>query len=264
LNSAYIAGIGLSGPGLDGWAAGRAVLAGIEAYQPADLPRPTGASLPAIERRRSTLVTRLAVDVAGAALGGADPGSIAAVFASSGGEVQVIHDIFEQLAGTDRRLSPTAFHNSVHNAASGYWSIATGCRGPTDSLCAYDDSLGSGLAEALLRCGAEGMDTLLVAYDLPPPLPIAEFRPLSAPFGVALLLRAAAGPGAIGELRGRFLAEALPATRMDDPGLERLRLGNPAARSLPLLVALARGAEAEILIGCGMGGSLWLEVRPWP
>lgn len=259
----YIAGVGLLGPGLEGWAASRAILAGIEPYAPAAMPRPTGAGLPATERRRATLVTRLAVDVAGAALGGADPGNIVAVFASSGGEVEVIHGIFEQLAGPDRRLSPTAFHNSVHNAASGYWSIATGCRGAVDSLCGYDDSFGSGLAEALLRCGLDGKEVLLVAYDLPPPFPVAEFRPLSAPFGVALRLRASAAPGVIAELRGGFLPEGLPATRLDDPGLESLRLGNPAARGLPLLAALAGDRDAEIRLGCGMGGCLRLEVRPW-
>jgi hypothetical protein len=263
MKGVYVAGIGVLGPGLEGWAASRPVLAGIDAYAPATLSRPTGAGLPATERRRSTVVTRLAVDVASAALGGTGLGNVAAVFASSGGEVDVIHGIFDQLAGTDRRLSPTAFHNSVHNAASGYWSIATGCQGAIDSLCAYDDSFGSGLAEALLRCGHDGRDVLLVAYDLPPPLPILEFRHLFAPFGVALLFKASAGPGTIAELRGGFLPEDLPATRVDDPGLESLRLGNPAARCLPLLAALAREVASEVQLGCGMGGALRLEVRPW-
>lgn len=264
MSGAYIAGIGLLGPGLNGWAASRAVLAGTETYVPADMIRPTGVCLPATERRRSTLVTRLALEVATEALGDADPRGLASVLASSGGEVDVIHGIFEQLAGSDHRLSPLAFHNSVHNAASGYWSIATGCMGPADSVCGFDDSFGGGLAEALLRCETEGADVLLAAYDIPPPFPIAEFRPLSAPFGVALLLRAAPAPGSFARLRGGFHAEAGPCDSLDDPGLERLRLGNPAARSLPLLVALAKDAATQVRLGYGMGGSLALEVEPWP
>lgn len=268
MNAAYIAGIGLLGPGLNGWESSRAILAGTEAYLSADMVRPTGASLPPTERRRATWVTRLALDVAGAALGAAlgaaDPHGLATVFASSGGEVDVIHGIFDQLAETDRRLSPTAFHNSVHNAASGYWGIATGGMGPADSVCGYDDSFGVGLAEALLRCATEGVDVLLAAYDMPPAFPISEFRPLSAPFGVALLLRATAAPGTFARLRGGFRPGDAMTGSLDDPGLENLRLGNPAARSLPLLVALARGEVARIEVGCGMGGCLRLEVEPWP
>lgn len=263
MKAVYIAGVGLLGPGLEGWAASRSILAGTEAYAPAAMSRPAGTGLPATERRRATVVTRLAVDVASAALGGAELREVAAVFASSGGEVDVIHGIFDQLAGTDRRLSPTAFHNSVHNAASGYWSIGTGCQGAIDSLCAYDDSFGSGLAEAVLRCGHDGKSVLLVAYDLPPPFPILEFRTLAAPFGAAVLLKASAGPGTLAELRSGFCPDSLPETCLDDPALENLRQGNPAARCLPLLAALARGEASEIRLGCGMGGTLRLEVRPW-
>lgn len=264
MSIAYVAGVGLLGPGLPGWAASRPILAGTEPYVPAEIHRAAGACLPATERRRSTRVTRLALEVASAALGDADPRALASVFASSGGEVEVIHGIFDQLAGTDRRLSPTAFHNSVHNAASGYWSIATGSMSPADSVCGYDDSFGVGLAEALVRCAAEGTDVLLVAYDFPPVFPIAEFRPLAAPFGVGLLLRSAPETGVFACLRGEFGAGSEPGQAMSDPALEHLRWGNPAARSLPLLVALAKGAAADIRLGCGMGGCLELKVEPWP
>jgi hypothetical protein len=264
VSTVFLAGIGLLAPGLPGWPASRPVLAGDEPYRAAEMPRPAGACLPATERRRATAVTRLALDVAAEALGAADPAGVAVVFASSGGEVDVIHGIFEQLAGTDRRLSPTAFHNSVHNAASGYWSIATGSRSPADSLCAFDDSFGSGLAEALLRVETDGTDVLLVAYDLPPQFPISEFRRLAAPFGVALLLSPRESASALARLRGRFSPTPPAAVVLADVGLERLRLGNPAARSLPLLVAVAAGTAARLPLGCRMGGSLDLEVAPWP
>ena len=38
---------------------------------------------------------------------------------------QVIHEICEALATDEREVSPTRFHNSVHNASAGYWGIAT-------------------------------------------------------------------------------------------------------------------------------------------
>ena len=49
----------------------------------------------------------------------------------------------------ERLISPTRFHNSVHNAAAGYWGIATGATPAANALCADDASFGAGLLEAL-------------------------------------------------------------------------------------------------------------------
>jgi hypothetical protein len=38
-----------------------------------------------------------------------------------------------------------------------------------------------------------------------------------------------------------------PVTRLSDPSLDALRRGNPAARGLPLLAALARGAAERVV-----------------
>jgi len=259
---AFVTGIGLRGPGLTGWLASRAVLAGAAPYLSGEMAKPLGDCLPATERRRATGVTRLALDVATEALGDTDPTAITSVFASSGGEVEVIHGIFEQLAGNDRRLSPTAFHNSVHNAAAGYWSIATGSRHPAESLCAYDDSFGVGLAEALLRCTDGERQVLLVAYDVPPLFPIAEFRPINQPFAVALLLDPCPPSPGQARLLGDFAAVPPTIEPMLDPALEQFRQNNPAARALPLLAAIARGAGTALSLGHGMGGSLNLRVEP--
>lgn len=256
-----VCGVGLRGPGLADWASSRACLAGLAPYAAGAPAKPAGACLPATERRRATAVTRLALDVASEALGETDPTTVRSVFASSGGEVEVIHGIFDQLASDDRRLSPTAFHNSVHNAAAGYWSIASGSRHAADSLCAYDDSFGTGLAEALLRCAGGEENVLLVAYDWPPLAPIAEFRHLSAPFAVALLLNPWPVRPGLALLEAHYRAAPPRHPRLADPRLEALRVGNPAARSLPLLAAIAAGRKAQLSFGQGMGGTLHLTVR---
>lgn len=258
-----IVGIGVRGPGLPDWPGCRDTLREPASHVPGPLSRPVGQGLPATERRRATTVTRLALDVAAEALAGHDAGQVAAVFASSGGEVDVVHGIFEQLAGTDRRLSPTAFHNSVHNAAAGHWSIASGSHAAADSLCGYDDSFGVGLAEACLRCQEGDSPVLLVACDWPPLFPIAEFRPITQPFAVALLLQAdgPAGPGLAG-LAVDYRPVPAHAESLPGPTLEQLRTDNPAARSLPLLAAIAAGRPARLSLGHGMGGSLRIEVEP--
>jgi len=263
MSGAFVSGVGLRGPGLPGWAESGLVLAGELTYRSNPLPRPTGARLPATERRRATFVTRLAVDVAEETLGNADPGGMATVFATSGGEVEVIHGIFEELASSRRSLSPTQFQNSVHNTAAGYWSIATHSRAPSSSLCGFDDSFGAGLLEALTQCQTEGCPVLLVAYDQPPIFPLAEFRPLAASFGMGLLLTPAATSTTLARLTAGFAHGEDIGSTLADPALEQLRQGNPAARSLPLLVALASATPAELRFGCGMGGNLRVTVEPW-
>ena len=39
----------------------------------------------------------------------------------------------------------------MHNAAAGYWSIATGSMTESNVLCAFDASFGAGLLEALTQ-----------------------------------------------------------------------------------------------------------------
>lgn len=262
MSPVLISGIGLLGPGLPGWPASQAILTGAVPHVPAELSTSAGTCLRAAERRRATAVTRLALDVASEALGASPPVTVTSIFTSSGGEVEVIHGIFDQLAGEDRRLSPTAFHNSVHNAAAGYWSIASGSRQAADSLCAYDDSFGTGLGEALLRCAAGERDILLVAVDLPPLFPISEFRRLGQPFAVALLMNASGEPPGLARLQGHY--EPVPTTgrALTDPSLESLRLANPAARSLPLLAAIARREAETLRFGYGMAGNLTVRVEP--
>jgi hypothetical protein len=71
--------------------------------------------------------------LADAGLGdGAFEEPVASIFGTSYGEIAVACRIFEN--GLDPGLSPTAFHNSVHNAALGYLAMFTGLRGPSLGL----------------------------------------------------------------------------------------------------------------------------------
>ena len=72
----------------------------------------------------------LAVGLEACAHAGAIPARLPAVFTSSGGDGRNCHEICAALASAERLISPTRFHNSVHNAAAGYWGIATGAPRP--------------------------------------------------------------------------------------------------------------------------------------
>jgi hypothetical protein len=251
---AGIAGAGLWGPGLEGWAASLPVLRGEAAYVPAPSPPPAPAILPANERRRTGPVIRLALAVAGeaAARAAVAPASLPCVFASSNGDSPVVTGILETLAQADadaRMVSPTGFHNSVHNAAAGYWSIATGSRQAVSCLGCHDDSWAAGLLLALSELRRHGGPVLLCAYDHPMPPPLDAKRPTLGSFGAALVL-VPPRPG-LALLRAEYAdgpADAALAAPLGE-ALRPLAAGNPAGRALRLLEMLARGLSGPCPVG---------------
>ncbi|MBA2592388.1 MAG: beta-ketoacyl synthase chain length factor [Gammaproteobacteria bacterium] len=245
----HLCGIGLLGPGLAGYNEdSRELLAGRRLHRCEPTPDPVPPLLPPNERRRASALVRHALAVAEEAIQGAevDPGTLATVFASSGGEYAILDRMCAALASPDRALSPTLFHHSVHNAAAGYFAIATGSRRSSTALAAYDATFAAGLIEAAGQVAAEPHPVLFVAYDLPPPEPLYPARPLSAPFALALVLLKQR-TAALARLQVDLCGRDTPVTRLPDPSLDSLRRGNPAARGLPLLAALARGAAERVV-----------------
>ena len=260
----FVEGVGLIGPGLPGWRASRPVLAGEEAHRPAPTVIAASDLLPAAERRRSPVPVRLALAVGQEAFehAGRDAAMTATVFTSSSGEGETLHQMCETLASAEREVSPTRFHNSVHNAAAGYWSIATRSREASTSLCAYDASFVAGLVEAVTQVASWGKPVALIAYDQPYPEPLHSARPLLASFGAALVLTPEAGSRAFASFELTFLPGEEKLARMSDSGLEELRLGIPAARALPLLEALARKTERHVVLDFPTGTRLRVTVSP--
>ena len=248
MNVLHVHGIGFAAPGLVGWPAARECLAGKTPYRPEPLPKLTPQGLPANERRRLSQTMRLALTVAGEALGGSldDAAGIATVFASGNGDGDIIHAICEELARPDPAVSPTQFHNSVHNAPAGYWSIAARAMTPHTAVAAHDATFAAGLLEAMTLVAEQDSPVLLTAYDRPLPEPLNKTRPGHGELACALLL----GPGAR-DARATLtidLARNRSETPVDDPALEALRTGNPAARALPLLEFLAKGKPGTVTL----------------
>lgn len=259
---AQIEGIGLLGPGLDGWTSSIALLEGRSPYisQPTVLPTPDG--LPPAERRRLGRVVKLALGVGLQATckAGVEPATLPAVFASSGGDGPNCHEICQALSLDERLVSPTRFHNSVHNAAAGYWSIATGSQAASNAVCAFDASFAAGLLEAVTQVVVDQTRVLLVAYDAQYPPPLLAKRPIPEAFGVAFVLAPQPGNASLGRMTLSFSDS--PADRMRDAGLESLRASIPAARSLPLLYQLAARKPAVVNIEYLDGRCIAVEVDP--
>jgi hypothetical protein len=258
----HVDGIGLFGPGLNGWAHAQEVLAGRADLLTAALSLPVPDALPPAERRRVGLTLKLAMACGFEAVrqAGLDPATLPAVFSSTGGDCDNCHQILDTLASSDRAVSPTRFHNSVHNMPAGYWSIATACMAPSTSLCAYDATFAAGLIEAATQVMCTGQPCLLVAFDTAYPEPLYSLRPIPHAFGLALVLSPSRSASTLATLDLALSHE--PMSTLATEGLEALRASIPAARSLPMLQALARSASASVVLEYLDGLNLAVSVTP--
>ena len=252
---AGIAGIGFWGNGLPSW--NDALAFARNGTLPENPPtKPSPQLLAPNERRRAPESVAVALEVALAACvaSGRDPATLPSVFASTHGDLAITDYVAATLASEPRALSPTKFHNSVHNAAAGYWTIGNGCTAPTTAVSAFDASFAQGLLEALslLHSGHEAV--LLAAFDAPATGPLAAVSRSTGLLGGALVL--VADPQA-SRIRLRATPVAIPAPAADG-ALARRYAGNAMRPMLALFDALATGGDAASL-HAGPGRALRLE-----
>jgi Beta-ketoacyl synthase, N-terminal domain len=235
----YIEAIGIYGPGLDGWLASQAALREETQFALSPTKIPPSEALPAAERRRVGAGVKLALACSADALEAStyQAKDLLSVFTSSGGDGDNCHIICEALASNDRLISPTRFTNSVHNAPSGYWGIALQARPASTSLCAFDGSFSAGFLEACTQAVAADAPVLLIAYDTPYPEPLRSVRPILHSMGVTLLI----SPRRTSETTAKVQVSLgqSKTSEIQNVDLEALRKNVPAARSLPLLIAIA-------------------------
>lgn len=260
--NAYIEGIGLLGPGLTDWSSSRAILCGLQAYQSSKTVIPVPELLPAAERRRASDIVKLtlATSLEAIAAAGLQEENLPSVFSFSNGDGINCHTICEMLASDDRQISPTRFHNSVHNAAAGYWSIATKNMATSSVLCAFDASFGAGLLDALTQVVVDKTRCILMASDTPYPEPIFSKRPIPDNCGIALIFAPQAGSKTIAKIKVSITHDE--ADRFDDAALEALRIAIPAARGLPLLQAIALQKNCRVVLDYLDNTRLAIEVSP--
>lgn len=243
-----VLGIGILGPGLEDWSAARSILTGLMPHTVRPTVKPIPHILPNVERRRSSEAARLTIKVADDALTMSDlpRDEVATVFTSSDGDGDITDKICESMAGSPGGVSPTLFHNSVYNAPAGYWSIGTGSRRSSTSLCAFDYSFAAGLLEAAAHTTIEQEAVLLVGYDLPFPEPLRAVRNVAHSLAVAFVL----APPRYGASLMRWwieLESPRPQTGIPD-AIDRTVHANPMARSFPLLSVLASGQPQSIVL----------------
>ncbi len=254
--SADITGIGFWTRGLPSWAAACDYLRSgrIDESAPA---KPAPRLLAANERRRAPETVAVALEVALAACehAGKDPAGLPSVFASMHGDLPIMDYMCATLNEDPRAISPTKFHNSVHNAAAGYWTIGAGCTRPATALSSGDGSFAQGLLEALAQLGSGEPAVLLAAYDTHATGALSEISVSHNLLGGALLL-ASTGDAALARLQVEFVNASVP------PAAGKLAShvgANAMAPMLPLFEALATGAE-EVWLHAGPSQALRVRI----
>ena len=210
--------------------------------------------LPASLRRRNSLTTRMAVTagVRACEQAAVEASVLPSIFASVGGEIQVTDALCRTLPDVDALLSPTQFHNSVHNTTAGYWGIINQCRQTATAIAAVDDTFAMGLLEAWSQLQQCPGDLLLVCYDemwpqyLAPPMG-------TTPFACALVLS--------NQTTGGFENSiSLPIQKQPDAQINQdlyhFIQGSPAASVIPLMQAL-QGSATAIDVPLNINSTRW-------
>ncbi len=243
----FVQAVGVLAPGMPDWAAAKAVLAREQPFTAAPLAPVVPASLPPAERRRSCPSVRLAIAAAEQAVQASSlaPQDMAMVFSSHEAAGVITHQLCEVLAGS-REVSPTQFHNSVHNAPSGYYSIAMNAKLAASSICRGPWSFAAGLLNAAAQALADQVPVLYACYDSPLPAPLSEVMPIVESTAIALVLTPAALPASL----AAWEIECAPETEAAAwPGwMPPEWQGNASARGFAALATLADPACRAVLL----------------
>jgi hypothetical protein len=126
--------------------------------------------LPIMQRKRLSLQSKIALCLANDTVSRSTypRETLASVFATRYGECLRSYSILEGIARAEAP-TPAAFSASVHNTASGLWSIAAQCTAPSTTVTASDATLHAGLLEAAGMSFETGEQVLFVYADVPLP-----------------------------------------------------------------------------------------------
>lgn len=216
-----IEGIGAYGPGFSCWQDLATLLA--QGSAPLDLPAnkpPAPALITSAERRRAPQTVKYSVEAASQAVqaSGRKAASLTTVFASGMGDVGITDQMCRALTRQPKVISPTIFHNSVHNAPAGYWSIGAGAHAASSSISAFVDTLAVTLLETWSQAAFGRRPVLCVVADMAVQPPMRAICPIPAAAAIALVV----SPAELSERSAQIArielgVEALPQAHAPDP-----------------------------------------------
>ena len=257
----HIEGIGWWSPGVADWTHAAALLRDGAPLPTAGEGKPAAAILAPNERRRAPAPVLLACEVAAQACTMAEraPDTLRCVFSSMHGDIGITDDLCTTLGTSPLQVSPTRFHNSVHNAPVGHWTVAAECHLPSNAVSALRGSFAAGLLESAVLACMDEAPVLFTAYDIAAQGALAGVIPAAMPFGTALVI----SPGRTARTLATLRLRHLPHTADESPlpaSYAAIVEATPIANGLPLFSALARSAYGQIQLPNGVSTSLSIEV----
>ncbi|MEP7102316.1 MAG: beta-ketoacyl synthase chain length factor [Burkholderiales bacterium] len=258
----FVEGIALWAPTLPSWDMARAAFRGVGASADPPARRPSPELLPAAERRRAPDTVALALEVASHAVAqsGRRADELLSVFTSAHGDLAINDCICSTLVSAPTLISPTKFHNSVHNAASGYWGIATGCLQASTAVSAFECSFAAGLLEALTQCAADDRAVLLVGYDIEATGALASTNDSRGLLAVALVIAPQRSARTRAALDWSLVSGASARIPLRSEAALPLAT-NAMADALPLFEALARADGAPFAMPLSASLALRVQLR---
>ena len=259
----YLDGIAMWAPGAPDWAHARAAFRGeVDLIEP-PARRPAPELLAPTERRRAPDTVAIALEVASRALAqsGRAAVDLPSVFASAHGDLAINDYMCATLASDASAISPTRFHNSVHNAAAGYWTIGTGCMQASTALTAYLHSFAHGLLEAASQCAADQRAILLVAYDIAAVGALASVTRSRGMLATALVLSPQRSARSLGAINFALRNGATSAVELTSNAARQLD-DNAIADCLPLLERIASDQAFEVALPLADTLALHLDWSP--
>ncbi|MEO5622365.1 MAG: beta-ketoacyl synthase chain length factor [Dokdonella sp.] len=254
----HVEGLGWWSPGVADWNAAAPLLRDDAAFPFDANARPAASVLPSNERRRAPEAVLIACDVAAqaCAMAARDPASLPCVFVSAHGDLPTTDSLCATLAADPLQVSPTKFHNSVHNAPAGYWTVATHCHAASSAVSGWHTSLAAGLFEAAVQAHADATPVLFAAYDIAAIGPFIGTVAAPSAFGAALVLTAERSARTCVSLRLRH-APTLPDSAARADAAPRRE---PLLATHALFAALARAKDGEVHLPSGASSTLIIEV----
>ncbi len=268
-NQCVIYGVGAWGPGFNAWSELLALKNTAVDTTVVKTNTPKPAVIPANERRRAPLPVKMAVEVSWQALqaSGLSSDQVACVFGSGLGDTDITDYMCRALTTELKQLSPTKFHNSVHNAAAGYWTISSECMQAANSIAAYQYTAALSVLEALTQCTLEQVPVMITLFDAAACPAYKSLFPVEQSFAAALLVCPAGY---------RLDAEALAImsctiqeasqqneTNNDPCPIAALAKVNPAAKIAPTLMGLGdivAGKAQQLQYTLPLGGTQNLQL----
>jgi len=237
-----ILGLGAWGPGFRNWHELQPLLRDAShANEPAMVaPRPE--IIPANERRRSPLPVKIAVETSWQAVQQANihANDMICVFGSGLGDTQITDYMCRELNTELKQLSPTKFHNSVHNAAAGYWTISTNCMKSANSIAAYHETAGMALLEAYSQALYQNEPALITLFDTKAYSVYHEIFDCDLDFSGALVISPnLENESALATMEIRLNKGSCEHRALHNRRLDRLYQTNPAAKALSIFELFA-------------------------